>query len=186
MNTSTAMRRRRRGSGAGVERGYGPGAWHGPTSSGAGRRDPGARVLASGRRIATISRRSRCITRIARVRCGHSFPASRRRPFIPSRRRLVSDLDNGQCHGGQCRRPSIREWQRLREARRERRRSGRDVHARAAERFNLVLGITCHAVYHAGQVQLISEVCRLRTRVAREAGAARSRHVVLAASAARF
>jgi len=24
-----------------------------------------------------------------------------------------------------------------------------------AERFNLVLGITCHAVYHAGQVQLI-------------------------------
>lgn len=25
----------------------------------------------------------------------------------------------------------------------------------AAERLNLVLGITCHAVYHAGQVQLI-------------------------------
>jgi hypothetical protein len=24
-----------------------------------------------------------------------------------------------------------------------------------AERFNLVLGITCHAVYHAGQIQLI-------------------------------
>jgi hypothetical protein len=25
----------------------------------------------------------------------------------------------------------------------------------AAERFDLVLGITCHAVYHAGQIQLI-------------------------------
>jgi len=24
-----------------------------------------------------------------------------------------------------------------------------------AERFNLVLGVTCHAVYHTGQVQLI-------------------------------
>jgi len=29
-----------------------------------------------------------------------------------------------------------------------------------AERFNLTIGITCHAVYHAGQVQLIK---RLRT-----------------------
>jgi hypothetical protein len=27
-----------------------------------------------------------------------------------------------------------------------------------AERFNLVLGITCHAVYHAGQVQLIRKL----------------------------
>lgn len=26
------------------------------------------------------------------------------------------------------------------------------------ERFNLVLGITCHAVYHAGQVQLIKKL----------------------------
>jgi hypothetical protein len=28
----------------------------------------------------------------------------------------------------------------------------------AAERFNLVLGITCHAVYHAGQVQLLKRL----------------------------
>jgi hypothetical protein len=27
-----------------------------------------------------------------------------------------------------------------------------------AERFDLVLGITCHAVYHAGQVQLIKRL----------------------------
>jgi len=27
-----------------------------------------------------------------------------------------------------------------------------------AEHFNLVLGITCHAVYHAGQVQLIKRL----------------------------
>ena len=27
-----------------------------------------------------------------------------------------------------------------------------------AERFNLVLGITCHAVYHAGQIQLIKRL----------------------------
>ncbi len=27
-----------------------------------------------------------------------------------------------------------------------------------AERFNLVLGITCHAVYHAGQIQLLKRV----------------------------
>jgi DinB superfamily len=28
----------------------------------------------------------------------------------------------------------------------------------ADERFNLVLGITCHAIYHAGQVQLIKRL----------------------------
>lgn len=27
-----------------------------------------------------------------------------------------------------------------------------------AEQFDLVLGITCHAVYHAGQVQLIKRL----------------------------
>lgn len=27
-----------------------------------------------------------------------------------------------------------------------------------ADRFNLILGITCHAVYHAGQVQLIKKL----------------------------
>ena len=27
-----------------------------------------------------------------------------------------------------------------------------------SERFDLVLGITCHAVYHAGQVQLIKAI----------------------------
>ena len=27
-----------------------------------------------------------------------------------------------------------------------------------AERFNLVLGVTCHAIYHAGQVQLIKRL----------------------------
>jgi hypothetical protein len=27
-----------------------------------------------------------------------------------------------------------------------------------AERFNLVLGITCHAIYHAGQIQLIKRL----------------------------
>lgn len=28
----------------------------------------------------------------------------------------------------------------------------------AAERFNLVLGIACHAIYHAGQIQLIKRL----------------------------
>ncbi|HET9227676.1 MAG TPA: DinB family protein [Thermoanaerobaculia bacterium] len=28
----------------------------------------------------------------------------------------------------------------------------------SAERFNLVLGITCHAIYHAGQVQLLKKL----------------------------
>ena len=31
-------------------------------------------------------------------------------------------------------------------------------HVPDAERFNLVLGITCHAVYHAGQIQLIKRL----------------------------
>lgn len=33
-----------------------------------------------------------------------------------------------------------------------------DARADAAEAFDLVLGITCHAVYHAGQVQLIKRL----------------------------
>ena len=28
------------------------------------------------------------------------------------------------------------------------------------DRFGLVLGITCHAVYHAGQIQLIKKVIK--------------------------
>ena len=31
--------------------------------------------------------------------------------------------------------------------------------AGGAEQFDLVLGITCHAIYHAGQVQLIKRLC---------------------------
>jgi hypothetical protein len=29
---------------------------------------------------------------------------------------------------------------------------------KADERFGLVLGVTCHAVYHAGQIQLIKRL----------------------------
>ena len=37
--------------------------------------------------------------------------------------------------------------------------SGRATSAlREAERFGLILGITCHAVYHAGQIQLIKRL----------------------------
>jgi len=32
-----------------------------------------------------------------------------------------------------------------------------------SERFDLVLGITCHAVYHAGQVQLIKRLAAARS-----------------------
>lgn len=36
---------------------------------------------------------------------------------------------------------------------------GRSKSARPdAERFDLILGITCHAVYHAGQVQLLKRL----------------------------
>ena len=36
--------------------------------------------------------------------------------------------------------------------------SGRASSLTAAERFDLVLGITCHAIYHAGQVQLLKRL----------------------------
>jgi DinB family protein len=36
--------------------------------------------------------------------------------------------------------------------------SGRAPAFDEAERFNLVLGITCHAIYHAGQVQLLKKL----------------------------
>jgi DinB family protein len=36
--------------------------------------------------------------------------------------------------------------------------SGRAPALDEAERFNLVLGITCHAIYHAGQVQLLKKL----------------------------
>jgi hypothetical protein len=36
--------------------------------------------------------------------------------------------------------------------------SGRVTPLAEAERFTLVLGITCHAIYHAGQIQLIKRL----------------------------
>ena len=141
-----------------LQEGYGAEAWHGPNLK-AALADVSSELASGGRPPAvTTSPRSRSTTPTTRIRSAAGCP--RTRPshscwtaktgslfpgHMPSRGRtiltvvdtqqqrlakLVSDIEAGRVHS------------RLSDS----------------ERFALVLGITCHAVYHAGQIQLIKKL----------------------------
>lgn len=138
-----------------LDEGYGPGAWHGADMK-AALADVEAKLAfwrpAPGRHnIAEIALHHAWCIRSVRGRLADATPE----PFV-----LEGDdwfaLDNEKTLS----------WQRVREVvDAEQRRLAavvEDIGAGRvkptldpAERFNLALGITCHAVYHAGQVQLI-------------------------------
>lgn len=138
-----------------LEEGYGPGAWHGPNMKAALADLPAAsayRRPAPGRHnIAEIAmHHAWCVRSVANQLAdsdGEPFPLPGADWFALSSERdlawpaIVSTLEREQARleailakiGSGALRSPLDE----------------------AERFNLVLGITCHAVYHAGQVQLI-------------------------------
>jgi hypothetical protein len=140
--------------------GYGPGAWHGPdlkaaladvTAEAAFRRpSPGRHNIAE-----IALHRAWCIRSVA-TRISGENPAA-----FP--------LDGSDWFDLSDRGPL--EWERIR-AEVEQQQGGLTRVAEAiragrlqspltgAERFELVLGTTCHAVYHAGQVQLIKALAQ--------------------------
>ena len=141
-----------------VEEGYGPGAWHGSDLKAALADVPAALAFwrpAEGRHnIAEIALHHAYCARSVRAQLSGRKPE----PFVlegedwfalPDKSRLawpkIREVVDGQQHALAALLADIR--------------SGRVESPLAeGERFDLVLGVTCHAVYHAGQVQLIKRL----------------------------
>ena len=141
-----------------LNEGYGPGAWHGPDLKAAlADVTPALAFWRPGRdrhNIAEIALHHAYCTRAVRAQLSGRDVE----PFILSGEDWFQ-IDNDTTLPWPAVQAAVEsELQRLREI-------VANVDARAgtstltaAERFNLVLGITCHAVYHAGQVQLIKRL----------------------------
>ena len=160
MNTSTAANPM-----TGLERrvldeGYGPGAWHGADLKAALADVTAALAFwrpAQGRHnIAEIALHHAYCTHAVRAQVS-GRPAD---PFVLEGSDWFDLADETTLYRVQVQAIVKTEQERLAELVADIE-SGQAVSPLAdAERLNLVLGITCHAIYHAGQVQLIK---RLRT-----------------------
>jgi hypothetical protein len=141
-----------------VEEGYGPGAWHGSDLKAALADVPAAlafwRPAKDGHNIAEIALHHAYCARSVRGQLSGTTPE----PFVREGEDWFTLPDGASLA-----------WPKVKEAvEGEQRRlaatladvaSGRVKSPLAeGERFDLVLGITCHAVYHAGQVQLIKRL----------------------------
>jgi DinB superfamily len=139
-----------------LNEGYGPGAWHGPDLKAA---------LADVTSDLAFWRPSNGRHNIAEIALHHAFCARAVRgqlsgtplePFVLDGEDWFALPDESVLPWSKILAAVESEQQRLAA-------SVADIGQRAspmadAERFNLVLGITCHAVYHAGQVQLIKRL----------------------------
>jgi hypothetical protein len=141
-----------------LNEGYGPGAWHGPDLKAAladVTGDQAFRRPAEGRHnIAEIALHHAYCARAVRGQLTGSPLES----FVLEGEDWFSLHDNGTLSWTQVQSAVETEQQRLTDV-------IVDIDARrlqsplnASDRFNLVLGVTCHAVYHAGQVQLIKRL----------------------------
>jgi len=146
-----------------LEEGYGPGAWHGADLKAAladvtpeqafWRPSPGRHS------IAEIALHHAYCTRNVRGRLAGTAPE----PFVLEGDDWFALPDASRLTWPQVLEAVDREQHRLWETVTA---AGADAGASslsAAERFDLVLGIACHAVYHAGQVQLL-KVLRAASR----------------------
>jgi hypothetical protein len=130
-----------------LDEGYGPGAWHGP--------DLKAALADVGPKLA-FWRPAPGRHNIAEIALHHAF-------YVRSVRGQISGTppEPFVLEGEDWFDPSGLSWPEIQAVVEEQ--QSRLVAAVAdtepdAERFNLVLGITCHAIYHAGQVQLIKRL----------------------------
>lgn len=141
-----------------LDEGYGPGAWHGPDLKAA--LDDVSPELAFWRlspqrhNIAEVALHHAYCARSARGQLSGTAPE----PFVLDGEDWFALSD-----------PKVLTWPKIQTAvEQEQSRLGAVVADIAAgraqsrlsdaERFNLVLGITCHAVYHAGQIQLLKRL----------------------------
>jgi hypothetical protein len=130
-----------------LDEGYGPGAWHGPDLK-AALADVGPELAfwrpAPGRHnIAEIALHHAFYARSVRGQLSGTTPE----PFV--------------LEGEDWFDPTGLSWPEIQAVVEEQQSRLAAVVADAqpdAERFNLVLGITCHAIYHAGQVQLLKRL----------------------------
>ncbi len=133
-----------------LEEGYGKGAWHGPDMK-AALADVSPKLAfwrpAPGRHsIAEIALHHAFCVRAVRAKLSPA-PAE---PFLVA----MEDWFELSEDGG----PSWSEIEKTVEAEQRRLAAVVEKLEADAERFDLVLGITCHAVYHAGQVQLVKRL----------------------------
>jgi hypothetical protein len=137
-----------------LREGYGPGAWHGPDLK-AALADVTPELAfwrpAAGRHnIAEIALHHAYYARAVRAQVSEQ-PAD---PFIVEGDDWFELTNEGELSWDAIRAAVDAEQVRL-----ERLIGGIDTDSsKDDERFGLVLGITCHAVYHAGQVQLIKKL----------------------------
>ena len=144
-----------------LEEGYGSGAWHGPDLKAAldGVTDAGAFVRpASGRHnIAEIVVHHAFYVRAVRGRLAGTDPE----PFVLEGEDWFGLSDERKISWRDIRALLETEYARLTEW------LGALAGGRVrsplsdGERFELVLGLTCHAVYHAGQIQLVKRLTEL-------------------------
>ncbi len=141
-----------------VEEGYGPGAWHGSDLKAALADVPAKLAFwrpAEGRHnIAEIALHHAYCARSVRGQLSGTTPE----PFVVEGEDWFALPDESRLAW-----PKVREVVEAEQGALARLladiQSGRVKSALAdGERFDLVLGITCHAVYHAGQVQLIKRL----------------------------
>jgi hypothetical protein len=160
MSTKTADKAATASLGRILAEGYGPGAWHGADLKAAladvTEATAFTRPAPDRHSIAEIALHHAYCTRSVRERLSGKTPE----PFLLEGDDWFALPD-----------PSTLSWQQLASAVDAEQRKLADVVAGIAdgrpsplgadEQVNLVLGITCHAVYHAGQVQLVKKLVQV-------------------------
>jgi hypothetical protein len=141
-----------------LEEGYGPGAWHGANMQAAladVSPELAFRRPAPGRHnIAEIALHHAYCVRSVRGQLSGATPE----PFVLEGEDWFELHDGARLSWPEIQRVVQEEQEKLASAVEALGRSRPKQALSMAERFDLVLGITCHAVYHAGQVQLVKKL----------------------------
>jgi hypothetical protein len=141
-----------------LQEGYGPGAWHGPDLKAA---------LADVTPALAFWRPAPGRHNIAEIALHHAYYArsvraqvsgKKAEPFVMAGEDWFALDDERKLSWEKIRATVDEEQERLGEVIRDLEVGAASSPMAAAERFGLVLGITCHAIYHAGQVQLIKRL----------------------------
>lgn len=134
-----------------LDEGYGPGAWHGADLKAALEDVPADiafwRPAAGRHNIAEIALHHAYCARSVRGQLSGAPPE----PFVLEGEDWFDLPDEGRLAWSEILKTVAAEQHRLSEA-------VAGLGAAGAERFDLMLGATCHAVYHAGQIQLIKRL----------------------------
>lgn len=140
-----------------LEEGYGPGAWHGPDLQVALADVTPALAFwrpAPGRHnIAEIALHHAYCARAVRGQLSGKTPE----PFVLEGEDWFELNDKGRLSWAQVQSVVAAEQQRLAKLMAENGANGK-TKLSDAERLDFVVGITCHAVYHAGQIQLLKRL----------------------------